>query len=214
MTSEPKSSDGLVASGENLRQNVLLAASGTIDTPDTLKSSRIDMGSESSGDLEKDSTRNGFWHNVFNLRESLVKNKNKACVTNLTQKRDEKSLNNSCIIGSVTSLSKRTKNPIDADKIQIKHNEPHSLDDTGDCISELIGHIGLWQVVWVIFLIMFQVPSAFHIFSFMFQVILTILMTFSVYVKFHNCCVCVCVSVDFSHVKMKYSVFFFCVFHI
>lgn len=181
MTSEPKISDGLVGSGENLRQNVMLAASGTtaIDTPDTLKSSRIDIAlSDSSGDLEKESTKSGFWQNVFHLRENLVKSKNKACVTNLTQKRDEKSLNNSCIIGSITSLSKRSKHQIDGDKSQTKHNDSHNLDDTGDCISELIGHIGLWQVVWVIFLIMFQVPSAFHIFSFMFQVILAILLAF------------------------------------
>lgn len=175
MASEPKSSDGLVASGENLRQNVLLAASGTIDTSDTLKSSRIDISlSDSSDDLDKDSTKSGFWQNVFNLREHLVKSKNKACVTNLSPKSDNKSLNNSCIIGSVTSLSKRTKLQIESDNNQTKHYDSHNLDDTGDCISELIGHIGLWQVIWVIFLVMFQVPSAFHIFSFMFQVIFNI----------------------------------------
>lgn len=174
MPTEPKSSDGLVGPGEHLRQNVLLAASGTttIDTPDTLKSSRIDIAlSDSSSDLEKESTKSGFWQNVFHLRENLVNSRNTACVTNLTQKRGDKSLNNSCIIGSVTSLSKRAKHQIDGDKSHTKHNDSHNLDDTGDCISELIGHIGLWQVVWVVFLIMFQIPSAFHIFSFMFQVI-------------------------------------------
>lgn len=186
MTSESKSSDGLVASGEHLRQNVLLATSGTatIDTPDTLKSSRIDIAlSDSSGDLEKESTKSGFWQNVFHLRENLVNSTNKACVTNLTQKRSgEKSLNNSCIIGSITSLSKRAKHQIDGDKSQTKHNDSHNLDDTGDCISELIGHIGLWQVIWVVFLIMFQIPSAFHIFSFMFQV--RYLFSANSYVKF------------------------------
>lgn len=173
MSIETKNSDGLVASRENLRQNVLLAASGTIDTPETLKCSKIDIAiSDSNSDTDRETPKLGFWKNVFNLRENLVKNKNRAIVTNLTSKCDEKSINSACIIGSATSLSKRTKNQIDGDGGQKRHNDPHSLDDTGDCISELIGHIGLWQVVWVVFLIMFQVPSAFHIFSFMFQVIL------------------------------------------
>lgn len=165
MTSEQKNSDGLVVSGENLRQNVLLA----IPIPETLKSSKIDISSSDS-DSHKGTSKKSFWKNLFNLRENLVKNKNNACVTNLSNKCDEKSLNRAGIIGSATSLSKRTKNQIDADKSQMRHNDPHDIDDSGDCISELIGHIGLWQVVWVIFLIMFQVPSAFHIFSFMFQV--------------------------------------------
>lgn len=172
MTSESKKSDGLVSSGENLRQNVLLATSRTIDTPDTLKASKIDIAlSESNSDIENETNKNSFWQNLFNFRENLVKTKNTACVTNLTSKCDEKSLNSVCIVGSATSLSKRSKNQIDADKRQTFHNDPHNLDDTGDCISELIGHIGLWQLVWVIFLILFQVPSAFHIFSFIFQVI-------------------------------------------
>lgn len=170
MSSEMRSSDGLVSSGENLRQNVLLAASGTIDTVETLKSSKVDIAlSESSDDSEKDSTKNSFWHNVFHLRETLVKNKNKACVTK-AQKFDEKSLSNTCVKGSASSLSKRSKIQIDTEKQQPRHSDVHSLDDTGDCISELIGHIGPWQVLWVIFLISFQIPSAFHIFSFMFQV--------------------------------------------
>lgn len=172
---EVRNNDGLMASGENLRQNVLLAASGTIDTPETVKCSKIDITiSESNGDSEKESTKNTIWQNVFNLREHLVKNKNSACVTNLRHKCDEKSLSSSCAIGSATSLSKPSKNQIDTEKCakKQKHNDPHSLDDSGDCISELIGHIGLYQIIWVAFLIMFQVPSAFHIFSFMFQVIL------------------------------------------
>lgn len=174
MTSEQRNNDGLVASGENLRQNVLLAASGTIDIPENVKSSKIDItSSESNSESDKESTKNSIWQNVFNLRENLVKSKNNACVTNLTHKCDEKSLNSSCVIGSATSLSKRSKTQIGTNKCAQtrQHNDPHSLDDTGDCISELIGHIGLWQIVWVSFLIMFQVPSAFHIFSFMFQVI-------------------------------------------
>lgn len=175
MASQPThSGDGLVGSGENLRQNVLLAASGTIDTTDTVKrDSHIDIvPSDSDSDLDKESTKKtSFWQTVFKLRENFVKTKSNTCAENV--RHDEKPLNKGGNIGnSITSLSTRSKGHFNAEKNQIKFHQDasHGLEDTGDCISELIGHIGWWQVAWVIFLIMFQVPSAFHIFSFMFQV--------------------------------------------
>lgn len=176
MASKPAHSDGLVGSGENLRQNVLLAASGTIDTPsDTAKrDSHIDIvPSDSDSDMDKDSVKKtSFWQTVFKFRENLVKTKSSACVE--TTRHDEKPLNKGGgnIGHSITSLSTRSKGNINAEKNQINYHPDasHGLEDTGDVISELIGHIGWWQVVWVTFLIMFQIPSAFHIFSFMFQV--------------------------------------------
>lgn len=173
MTLEPKDSDGLVVVGENLRQNVLLATARTIDMTDTMKSSKIEIAPSdpSSSDTGKETPKKSFWKNVFNVRENLVRNKNTPCVTSVLNKCEEKSLNSACVIGSATSLSKHTKNQIDTDKSHARQHDSHNLDDTGDCISELIGHIGLWQVVWVIFLVMFQVPSSLHIFSFIFQVI-------------------------------------------
>lgn len=174
MASEPTHSDGMVGSGEHLRQNVLLAASGTIDTTDSMKrDSHIDIApSDSDSDLDKESTKKtSFWQTVFKLRENFVKTKSSTCVASVQH--DEKPLNKGGKIGnSITSLSTRSKGHSNAEKNQIKYqqDEPHGLEDTGDCISELIGHIGWWQVTWVTFLIMFQIPSAFHIFSFMFQV--------------------------------------------
>lgn len=176
MASEPAHSDGLVGSGENLRQNVLLAASGTIDTAsDTAKrDSHIDIvPSDSDSDLDKDSVKKtSFWQTVFRLRENLVKTKSSTCIE--TVRHDEKPLKKGGgkASTSITSLSTRSKGHLSAEKHQIKlqHDASHGLEDTGDAISELIGHIGWWQVVWVTFLIMFQIPSAFHIFSFMFQV--------------------------------------------
>lgn len=161
-----------VNSGENLRQNVLLAASGTIG--DTENSSKIDLSTINTDTL-KDPMKNGFWQNMINLRESFCKSNRK--VSDLSNQCGEnvKRLSNTCVIGSISSLTKSHKNQIECDKSQLNNNNNkndnnHNFEDTGDCISELIGHIGLWQVVWVIFLIMFQIPSAFHIFSFMFQV--------------------------------------------
>lgn len=177
MASEPAHSDGLVGSGENLRQNVLLAASGTIDTAsDTAKrDSHIDIApSDSDSDLDKDSVKKtSFWRTVFRLRENLVQTKSSTCIE--TVRHDEKPLNKGGggkVSNSITSLSTRSKGQLNAEKHQIKHHHEasHGLEDTGDAISELIGHIGWWQVTWVTFLIIFQIPSAFHIFSFMFQV--------------------------------------------
>lgn len=43
-------------------------------------------------------------------------------------------------------------------------------DDTTDIISDYIGHYGWWQFFWTFLLGLFQCPSTFHIFAFVFQV--------------------------------------------
>lgn len=137
---------GFVGAGTNLQKNVLLATS----TP----SVKIDLANAENS-ATKDPSKLGFWQSVVNFRENIVKSKSSENLKNLGK---------NCILENV----KKQKHQIEDKPSQA----PHNLDDAGDCISELIGHIGLWQVVWVVFLIMFQVPSAFHIFSFMFQVFL------------------------------------------
>lgn len=91
----------------------------------------------------------GFWQNLINTRESLLKESNIEIAPSMSCSNDKKS--------SITSGKKSLKK-ISAD------------NDDGDCISDLIGHKGLWQLTWSFILIIFQVPSAFHIFSFVFQV--------------------------------------------
>lgn len=50
------------------------------------------------------------------------------------------------------------------------------FDDTdSDVISDLIGHIGKWQLFWAFILCLFQFPSTFHIFSLVFQVSLAMI---------------------------------------
>lgn len=44
-------------------------------------------------------------------------------------------------------------------------------DSDSDIISEYIGHYGRWQFFWTFLLGLFQCPSTFHIFAFVFQVI-------------------------------------------
>lgn len=176
-SSQSVNSDGLVASKENLKQNVLLATSGTIDVKNAVGASKVDLSSqidENVNNSTKDRANGGFWQNLIKFRRNFGKSsKNSEKYVGSTESKCSENINSSRIFGSVASIPSTKKHQLaDAEKCQIQNKETqsHSLDNTGDCISELIGHIGLWQVVWVIFLILFQVPSAFHIFSFMFQV--------------------------------------------
>lgn len=174
-SSESVDTEGLVATKENLRQNVLLATSGTIDTTKSIRNSKLDLAQidDNGSDVaNNDQMSSGFWNNLLCFRSRSKCKTGKIEIRSNDSKRNSENMKcaNHQIVGSVTSLSKN-KNQIDGEKFQTHGTEhSHGIDDTGDCISELIGHIGLWQVVWVIFLVMFQVPSAFHIFSFMFQV--------------------------------------------
>lgn len=59
---------------------------------------------------------------------------------------------------------------INGEKVYYDTNHGNDDDDEGDAISKFIGHYGLYQLFWTVCIILFQVPSSFHIFSFMFQV--------------------------------------------
>jgi hypothetical protein len=43
-------------------------------------------------------------------------------------------------------------------------------DGDSDVISELIGHIGPWQLFWAFMMCLYQFPTTFHIFCLVFQV--------------------------------------------
>lgn len=140
--------------GENLRQNVRLVAETMQQT------SKIAANDTESN---KPTIKPDLWQSVVNLSDHLCKQQTK----NVTD------LNSSNVISTADKrYSKSSVIEIKLTTPSAKQNErdSHNFDNTGDCISELIGHIGLWQLVWVVFLIMFQVPAAFHLFSFMFQV--------------------------------------------
>lgn len=137
-----------MSTGENLRQNVLLVA-GSMG--DKLNASKSDLNSV------KKSSKPDLWQSVVNLSDHLCKHQ-KSSTVDLSNSESGKRYSNSSVLEVKLPEPKRND------------RDSHNFEDAGDCISELIGHIGLWQVAWVAFLIMFQVPSAFHIFSFMFQV--------------------------------------------
>lgn len=42
--------------------------------------------------------------------------------------------------------------------------------ENSDIISDLLGHFGWWQFIWTLTLSLFQFPSTFHLFSFVFEV--------------------------------------------
>ena len=50
-----------------------------------------------------------------------------------------------------------------------------------DVISDLIGHIGPWQLFWAVIMCLYQFPTTFHIFCLVFQV------SFASVLKTNNC---------------------------
>ncbi|XP_037951380.1 organic cation transporter protein [Teleopsis dalmanni] len=49
------------------------------------------------------------------------------------------------------------------------NKEKNNEDEESDVISDLIGHIGKWQLIWTITLCLFQIPPTLHMFTFVFQ---------------------------------------------
>lgn len=58
-------------------------------------------------------------------------------------------------------------------------NESSENEGDSDVISDLIGHIGPWQLFWAVIMCLYQFPTTFHIFCLVFQVSFT-----SVYIVF------------------------------
>ncbi|XP_055695061.1 organic cation transporter protein [Lutzomyia longipalpis] len=54
-------------------------------------------------------------------------------------------------------------------KIQICDEPTKEEDSNSDVISDLTGHFGKWQLMWTFLLSLFQLPSTFHLFSFVFE---------------------------------------------
>lgn len=56
-------------------------------------------------------------------------------------------------------------------RIELVNSSDENEDDSdSDVISELIGHIGPWQLFWAFIMCLYQFPTTFHIFSLVFQV--------------------------------------------
>lgn len=76
----------------------------------------------------------------------------------------------------------KTQNKSDDDNVQVikfcNSSDVQQIskdeDSDSDIISDYIGHYGWWQFFWTFLLGLFQCPSTFHIFAFVFQVILKI----------------------------------------
>ncbi|XP_059619763.1 organic cation transporter protein-like isoform X1 [Phlebotomus argentipes] len=55
------------------------------------------------------------------------------------------------------------------EKYTTQSNDSAQEDNNSDIVSELTGHIGKWQLMWAFFLSLFQFPSTFHLFAFVFE---------------------------------------------
>lgn len=140
-----------VRASDELRSVQTTAVSSSASMPATPTPNTTDSVDENV----KDTMKYGFWQNLINFRENMSKG------------------------ASTMPMPVPTEGSSDSDEIKPRHSVKSSGsgrrkfgadDDDGDCISELIGHTGLWQFTWSIVLILFQVPPAFHIFAFVFQV--------------------------------------------
>lgn len=49
-------------------------------------------------------------------------------------------------------------------------NQDQQEIENADAISDILGHFGWWQFIWCVTLSLFQFPSTFHLFSFVFEV--------------------------------------------
>lgn len=57
-------------------------------------------------------------------------------------------------------------------RVELVYDDKDDDDEDGDSdvISELIGHIGPWQLFWAVIMCLYQFPTTFHIFCLVFQV--------------------------------------------
>lgn len=58
-------------------------------------------------------------------------------------------------------------------RVELVHDDKDDDDEDdgdSDVISELIGHIGPWQLFWAFIMCLYQFPTTFHIFCLVFQV--------------------------------------------
>uniref|UniRef100_A0A1B0CZU8 Major facilitator superfamily (MFS) profile domain-containing protein n=1 Tax=Phlebotomus papatasi TaxID=29031 RepID=A0A1B0CZU8_PHLPP len=65
--------------------------------------------------------------------------------------------------------SKCDNNDKNTQNCAIALDDAEEEDNNSDVISDLTGHIGKWQLIWAIVLSLFQFPSTFHLFSFVFE---------------------------------------------
>lgn len=77
---------------------------------------------------------------------------------------DEKKNNNSTTVVEVTNEVQMV------DEDQQETTAANDQIENTDVISDILGHFGWWQFIWALTLSLFQFPSTFHLFSFVFEV--------------------------------------------
>lgn len=80
------------------------------------------------------------------------------------EKKQNNNSNNSTTVVEVTN---------EVQMIDEDQQETTTADDqieNTDVISDILGHFGWWQFIWALTLSLFQFPSTFHLFSFVFEV--------------------------------------------
>lgn len=108
------------------------------------------------------------------MEDDNVKNNNQVHKVYLTNKMDINTIanNKSFEPPSIFTLSGNSLNSR-VELVSDDKDDEDEDDGDSDVISELIGHIGSWQLFWAFMMCLFQFPTTFHIFCLVFQVSFT-----------------------------------------
>jgi hypothetical protein len=81
-------------------------------------------------------------------------------------------------------------------RVELVQNNESEIDESdSDVISDLIGHIGPWQLFWAFIMCLYQFPTTFHIFCLVFQVSFECFQSYQINeVKLHQPCAMNCIK--------------------
>lgn len=105
------------------------------------------------------------------MEDDNVNNNHKVHKVYLTNGMDINAINNMKAFEppSIFTISGHSLNS----RVELVSDDPEEDeedDGDSDVISELIGHIGPWQLFWAFIMCLYQFPTTFHIFCLVFQV--------------------------------------------
>lgn len=133
----------------------------------SLRTSYFNTNIQSAAEDENNSPFYGLGDSVDNTTKRRRKRNNNNNNNNQqqdnTNDNNEKSNSNTTVVEVTTEVQQQEQ---EQDQTQ---QDTDQIENT-DAISDLLGHFGWWQFIWTVTLSLFQFPSTFHLFSFVFEV--------------------------------------------
>lgn len=104
--------------------------------------------------------------NTTKKRRQNQQQQNNTTTTTNDEKQNNNNNSNSTVVEVTTEVTTEDQ---DQQQEQDTTTNNEEIENT-DVISDLLGHFGWWQFIWCVTLSLFQFPSTFHLFSFVFEV--------------------------------------------